>query len=216
MLERQETKERILEAAEKLFSDEGLSKTSLRAITLAAGVNVAAVHYHFGSKLALVRELFARRVEPINAERLRRLSEIEAAHPAGVLPLEPIIESFVEPVLAVMGGVDGARRNLGQLVGRFYGEPDSVLEPFLREQFGEVARRFNVGLARALPELPRPEVAWRLQFIVAVLTHVVLAGHHALDIVPEYPLSNGDETQMRARLVAFLAAGCRSAVQERS
>jgi AcrR family transcriptional regulator len=213
-LERQKTKERILEAAEKLFSDEGLAKTSLRAITLAAGVNVAAVHYHFGSKLALVRELFARRVEPINAERLRRLTEIEAAHPNGPLPLEPVIESFVDPVLALMGGVDGARRHLGQLVGRFFGEPDSVLEPFLREQFGEVARRFSGGLARALPELSRTEVAWRLQFMIAVLTHVVLAGHHALDIVPEYPLANGDEAAMRARLVAFLAAGCRGVAQE--
>jgi AcrR family transcriptional regulator len=215
-LERQETRERILEAAEKLFSGEGLAKTSLRAITLEAGVNVAAVHYHFGSKQALVRELFARRVEPINAERLRRLNAIEAAHPTGDLPLEPILASFIEPVLEVMGGVSGARRNIGQLIGRFYGEPDSVLEPFLREQFGEVARRFSAGLARALPELSRTEVAWRLQFMIAVLTHVVLAGHHALDIVPEYPLENGDEAAMRARLVTFLAAGCRGVAEERT
>ena len=212
MLERVDTKERILEAAEKLFTDEGLAKTSLRAITVAAGVNVAAVHYHFGSKQALVRELFARRVEPINAERLRRLDAIEVARPAGALPLEPIIEAFVVPVLDVLGGVD-ARRNIGQLVGRFYGEPDSVLEPFLREQFGEVARRFIEALARALPALPRAEVAWRLQFIVAVLTHV-LSGHHTLNIVPEYPLAQGDERGMRARLVAFLAAGCRGAAEE--
>ena len=68
-----DTKERILDAAEQLFGEHGPSDTSLRAITAAAGVNLAAVNYHFGSKEKLIEAVLSRRLEP----------EPEAAGPAG-------------------------------------------------------------------------------------------------------------------------------------
>ena len=65
-----DTKERILDSAEKLFADAGFDGTSLRGITAGAGVNLAAVHYYFGSKEALVQAVLARRLEPINRRRI--------------------------------------------------------------------------------------------------------------------------------------------------
>ena len=50
-----ETVERILDAAEQLFAEKGFAETSLRLITSKAGVNLAAVNYHFGSKKALIQ-----------------------------------------------------------------------------------------------------------------------------------------------------------------
>ena len=74
------TKERILDAAEKLFVDNGFSATSLRAIIKEADVNTAAVHYHFGSKEGLVEAVFARRMGDLNRERLDMLAGFQAQH----------------------------------------------------------------------------------------------------------------------------------------
>ena len=73
-----DTKESILDAAEKLFAERGFSGTSLRTITAAARVNLAAVNYHFGSKDALIEAVLARRVRPMNAERVARLDRARA------------------------------------------------------------------------------------------------------------------------------------------
>ena len=65
-----DTRERILCAAEALFMEHGYASTSLRLITARANVNLAAVNYHFGSKQALIREVFERRLGPLNAARV--------------------------------------------------------------------------------------------------------------------------------------------------
>ena len=72
------TPDRILDAAEDLFAAQGIHATSLRSITQLAGVNSAAIHYHFGDKQALVQAIVARRVAPVNRERLKRLESLEA------------------------------------------------------------------------------------------------------------------------------------------
>ena len=59
-----ETVERILDAAEQLFAEKGFAETSLRLITSKAGVNLAAVNYHFGSKKALIQAVFSRFLGP--------------------------------------------------------------------------------------------------------------------------------------------------------
>jgi AcrR family transcriptional regulator len=74
----QDTRERILDVAERLFMARGYEGTSMRMITGEAEVNLAAVNYHFGSKEALLREVFRRRLEWLNRERLRALDELEA------------------------------------------------------------------------------------------------------------------------------------------
>ena len=68
-----DTKERILDAAERLFGRHGIEQSSLRAITAEAGVNLAAVNYHFQSKEVLARAVFARRIGPVNRRRLEML-----------------------------------------------------------------------------------------------------------------------------------------------
>ena len=73
------TKERILDSAERLFAEQGFAGASMRAITTAAGANLAAVNYHFGSKESLIDAVFARRLQPINRERLEWLDRLESA-----------------------------------------------------------------------------------------------------------------------------------------
>src|SRR6476661_10749602 len=79
------TKDRILDAAEALFMEHGFEATSLRALTAAAGVNLAAVNYHFGSKEELFQSVLTRRLDPMNQERIDLLEKVERE--AGGRPL---------------------------------------------------------------------------------------------------------------------------------
>src|SRR5215472_7846744 len=94
-----DTKSRLLGVAERLFADQGFDGVSVRQLTAAAGVNLAAVNYHFGSKEGLLSAIFEQRCRPMNEERLRRLSDC-AEHAHRPPMLEQIIAAFIAPALA--------------------------------------------------------------------------------------------------------------------
>src|SRR6476619_3946953 len=96
-----DTRESLLDAAESLFSEHGIQAASLRAITQQAGANLAAVHYHFGSKEGLVRAVFSRRLEPMNSERLRMLDAADLEREDG-RSLEEVLCAFLAPPLRRM------------------------------------------------------------------------------------------------------------------
>lgn len=204
-MQRADTKIRLLEAAERLFATEGLSRTSLRAITCEAGVNVAAVHYHFGSKDELLVELLRRRIAPMNEERLGRLEAIEERANGGPLPLEPVLRAFIEPAFRFRSEMNG-QDNLGRLIGRLYSEPEEVLDSTLREVFEDVASRFRGAFARALPDLSARDVDWRFQFIVGAVVHTLLGRREHYESNPE----EIPENEIMERLVDFAAAGLRT------
>src|SRR5215831_11647334 len=114
------TKERILNAAERLFSRHGVEATSLRAITAEAGVNLAAVNYHFQSKDALVQAVIASRMAPINERRLALLDACESVALPHPPPISGILEAFLLPVLEAPALHSP---DFGPILGRLYTEP---------------------------------------------------------------------------------------------
>src|SRR3989442_356168 len=122
-----ETRTRILDAAEELFMLHGFEGTSMRLLTSRAGVNLAAVNYHFGSKDALIEALFRRKLDPMNPARIAELERLETearGSPAGrALSPEAIIRAFVGPSLRHMEDATGGGRNFIRLLGRTYTEP---------------------------------------------------------------------------------------------
>ena len=72
-----ETREKILDTAERLIGEQGYAATSLRQIITEAGVNLAAVHYHFGSKEELLDAVVMRKAGPVNEARLAALDLVE-------------------------------------------------------------------------------------------------------------------------------------------
>ncbi len=206
---RKTTQDRLLDAAEELFAVQGIAAVSLRQITSEAGANLAAVHYHFGSKRDLVLAVFKRRIEPINAERLRRLDALQAAADAPVL--EDLLRVFLEPALAF---VAEGPRTFFQLVGRAHAEPDEALKLDLMSNFGEVARRFLDAFCAAVPEVARDEMTWRLHFLVGSMVHLLI-NEVALVVISQGDCDPSDPTgSALERLVAFGAAGLRAPVPE--
>ncbi len=206
-----DAKERILDAAERLFADHGFDATSLRMITAQAGVNLAAVNYHFQSKDALIKAVFARRIGQVNQERLRMLDECETAAGTGPLHLECILRAFAEPVLRAGRKRGGAQAPFARLLGRMYTEPAETVREVLFEQMREIATRFAAAFHRALPGVPQVELLWRINFCVGVLAHS-LAGTGLLQFLSDGQCDPTDVEGMIARIVTFLGAGLRAPV----
>src|SRR5688572_23319083 len=93
------TKTRILDVAEELFAEQGLDRVSIRDITEAAAVNLAAVNYHFGGKFELIAEVFQRRLRPVNEARLVALDLAEKKSASKALKVEAILAAFIQPAI---------------------------------------------------------------------------------------------------------------------
>lgn len=205
-----DTRERILAAAESLFMERGYAATSLRMITAKAGVNLAAVNYHFGSKEALIREVFERRLGPLNSARIACLDRFEAQARGRPLTAEQIMEAIVAPALRVnVDPLSGAAVFL-RLLGRAFSEPAEYMGDILSAQYRQVVVRFKGALVRALPQIPDHELTWRMHFMFGALSYT-MAGNDALKLIATCNLDGADDPEaIIRRLVPFLAAGLRA------
>jgi len=198
------TRESLLDAAEELFAERGIPAASLRAITERAAANLAAVHYHFGSKQGLVRAVFDRRLAPLNRERLALLDRCEAEG-GGV---EEVVRAFVAPIFLMAKEAHASA--FAQMMARAYSEPSEEVREIVASQFSDLVDRFVQALARRLPELPVEEIYWRLLFVAGAMAHTVSCGHLLASYsrgrcavsLPEEAIDH---------LVTFLAAGFRAA-----
>ena len=204
------TKERILDTAERLFAAQGYAATSLRGIIAEAGVNLAAVHYHFHSKEALLEAVIFRRSVPANYERLALLDRFEREAGGNPPPLEKVIEAFVAPTLQMSRDPRSGGMVFMKLLGRLQAEGD-LLPRMITSQFGDVLQRFGSALRAALPDLPKEELFWRLNLALGALAQTLRGGSKNLEIIPDLSLSFNSETALE-RLVAFLSAGFRAPV----
>lgn len=208
-----DTRERILDAAERLFMANGYDGTSMRQITGAADANLAAANYHFGSKEVLMREVFRRRLDWLNAERLRVLDELERK--AGGRPLKPsqIVDGFFGTLLRMAD--DEARGGITflRLLGRTLTEPSDFIRAFLAEEYREVLERYRAALFRALPDVPKAEIVWRFHFMLGATSYAI-AGTDALRLVTDWEIEDADATdrldRLAPRLMSFLLGGLRA------
>ena len=161
------TKDRILDAAEAIFAERGYEAASMRAITGEAGVNLAAGHYHFGSKSGLFRATFERRVHEVNAERLERLDELEASHRDAV-PLELLLDAFLGPPLRYMAARHEGHARFIRLMGRVMSESGEHVKELL-EIFRPVQARFLPAFKRSLPHLSENDVYWRFHLLIGAM-----------------------------------------------
>ena len=204
-----DTRTRILDVAEALFTEQGFEATTLRQITGAAEVNLAAVNYHFGSKEELVREVFRRRLTLLNQQRLQELDRLEAE--AGGRPLKPsrILEAFFGVALKMAADTKGGGRSFMRLLARTYRKPPEFVRGFLAEEYTAVIGRFKAALVNALPGVPGEEILWRFHFMMGAMSYA-LSGTDALHIVAEDALDDSDADALYARLMSFMLGGLRA------
>ena len=204
-----ETPERILAAAERMFAERGYSGVSLRSITRESGVNIAAIHYHFGSKQELLEEIYERRCGPMNRERMRLLGECreERARPP---MLEQLLEAYLRPSLIWPDDPDGARRFL-RLRAVLSHEHEKLATRLVAKHFNKVSRTFAAAFHDALPELSMDEVYWRFQFLLAA-QYYTLSSPDRINILSEGRCDPSDADASLRHMVPFCAAVFRARV----
>ena len=203
-----DTKTRILDAAELLFMEHGFEATSLRQITAAAGVNLAAANYHFGSKEELFQAVLTRRLDPMNQERIERLERIERDAAGKPLSCEKILFAMLIPALRLARDEKRGGKNFLRLLGRAYADPAPFIRSFLSAQYAQMIARYKEAYLLALPHLSRQELTWRLHFVMGALSYT-LAGTDALKLFAQVGAADNDELLLQ-RLAPFLVAGLKA------
>lgn len=162
------TKARILAAGEALFSENGFDAVSLRAIARAAKVQIALIHYHFGSKEGLYKAIWATRYEGLATLRKERLPTIDLARDR-VSALAELVDLFVTPLMAA----PDAHQFL-KIMAHEYADAREPERGIVREFIDPITRQMLEAFRKALPELSAADVGWGYQAMTGVLMmHVV-------------------------------------------
>ena len=199
------TRERILGAAETLFARHGFAGASLRQVTAAANVNLAAVNYHFGSKDNLIEEVFRRRLDELNA---RRVAALEQALAVTQPKLEDVLGAFIRPALELSLDQDGGHAFM-RVLARAFAEHDERLRKFLSDNYGHVLRDFAAAFSGLLPHLGKEELYWRLDFVAGALTYAM--ADFGLIKRPAGVSERSHADKAAEHLIRFAAAGLRAA-----
>jgi AcrR family transcriptional regulator len=204
-----QTRQRIIEVAEMLFATEGYDAVGLRDIVRVAGINSAAVHYHFGTKEALFLHILKLHAEPIAAERMERLAVLRAQGP---LVLSDVIIAFLQPAFAQAAASSSANVNYAQLRARLSTKHEAAVRKLLGEIFDQSSKAFLEVFRECLPGLPETDLFYRFHFLLGTMVYAMANPGRIQD------LSLGganpfDLDEVLSHLVPFVEAGFRARAQ---
>lgn len=165
-------RERVLDAAEDLFSHHGFDGVSVRQVARQAGVDVALLNYYFVSKQGLYDATLGRRTLVLNGIREAALNAAIAAAPDRRPSLEAIICAFIEP-MKTLPIADPAWRNYCRLVAQV--NSSSVLSPMMTAHFDPLILKFIAALRQALPHISDRELYWGYHCLSGALTLTMAA-----------------------------------------
>jgi AcrR family transcriptional regulator len=207
------TKQRLIEAAEMLFADEGFDRVSVRDITNKAGANVAAVNYHFGSREGLVAVVMARYINPVTEERIARLDALERRAAGKPLAIEEILEAFIRPFTTQVRRSELSEKLFFKLMGRMFGQQGCELPPLVENLFITMVTRFHKAFSKALPGLSAEEIWWRMHLMSGSMIHT-MAHSDKVQRMSGGEAGTPTTEQTLSRFIRFAAAGMRQGVAE--
>lgn len=207
-----ETRQRILDAAEELFTEHGINGVSLREIAAKADIRISHLQYHFKTREDLYHEVFKRRILAINEDRLTRLDRIEHGPGFDNAHLEDIVRALVEPMVMRARDTKSGGATYATLLNQVTNEPAEYARRISREFFDPIARITIDAFSKALPGLDVKSLPWTYIFAIGAMTasisrtdRVRLLSDNACD-----PL---DVARTVSLLVPFITGGMR-AVEE--
>jgi AcrR family transcriptional regulator len=201
------TRNRILLAAERLFAEKGVANATLKMVTQEAGVNLAAVNYHYGSKEELAFAVFDDLADRISRRRLALLAERQLANGGKPLRVEEIVFLFVEPYILHEGGRDGAL--LISMILHQRVSPSKTVERIITKYFDKVALKFVQAFSEAIPHLDKPALFWRYWFMVSSIIFAASerGQDHRLLTISGGRADLNDADELVHQLTLFIAGG---------
>jgi AcrR family transcriptional regulator len=199
-----ETRERILKTAEQLFADKGFNRVTLRELTEAAGANLAAVNYYFGSKDQLLIALVRRAARLIRKERQRLLEEATAATGGRAGRVRKVLYALLAPAIVVPADT-GPNSLYGTLIARTRADGPEELIDLLERQTGHL-EPYAQALRTILSDLPPEEIYWRLHFVLNI-EHAVHTELNRLHHLSKGLCDTRDREAILTRIIDFSLPG---------
>lgn len=205
------TKNKILDAAESLFAENGFNGTSLREITSKAEVNLAAVNYHFGSKKELIKAVMSRYMNALSPLLIVALGDIcqQDSKPT----LTEVLTAFIEPLLALNELKENGTSHFLQLLGRGYTDSQGFLRWFLTTQYPEVISLFVNAVQKAYPELSPEEMFWRLHFTMGTVVFTMSSSDALIDIAKNDFDQDYSIAEVIQKVIPYVASGVGASIQ---
>ena len=206
------TYEKLMDCAEKIFAEKGYDKASVREITAAANVNLASIHYHFGSKENLLQELLNRKLEWLNQQRLIALKTLESKSKNKPLKPSQILEAFFGTLLDMLDEKNYGGEMFLRLLSRSTLEPNCLISSISSGKNNAVTEKFRDALFKALPNVPKNEIVWRFHFMVGATSYAISgSGLNKLFVTAEVSEEQSvSKRLLKKRLMSFLLGGLRS------
>ena len=213
MEDKTDSKTRLLDTAERLLAEKGLN-CPVREIVAEAEVNISAINYYFGSKDEMIREVFRRRIEELNADRLGVLENVIESSAKNKLECKDVIFAFLSPAFDIVESDDVRAHSFLKLMGTLHlGGGNPELKRFVIDQFDQVVKRFLEVLQETLPDVPPEKLAIKFYFMVGTMVHAL----HGLDVPDSLGgiLNRYRDSQLLLReLVEFITNGFIAGGQE--
>ncbi len=201
--QRAESIEQILDAAEYLFSKNGLHGVTLRDVAKRVGVHTTLLHYYFEDKQSLFEAVFARRAGVTSGRRMEALEAYEAA--AGDKPtVEGALHAFLDTDLDlyVQGGEPWM--NYAAFCARVSNTPEGAA--LMDVHFDPVVLKLVSILKRALPDYSDEDIFWGYHFVTGSLMNT-LARTGRIDRLSGGLCHSDDFSAVKQRIARFMAAG---------
>jgi AcrR family transcriptional regulator len=201
--QRAESLEQILDAAEYLFSMNGLHGVTLRDVAQRVGVHTTLLHYYFDDKRSLFEAVFARRAGVTSGRRMEALDRYAAQ--AGDHPtVEGALHAFLDTDLDLY--IEGGE--LWKNYAAFCARVSNTLEgaELMDVHFDPVVLKLVSILERALPDTPLEDIFWSYHFVTGSLMNT-LARTGRIDRLSAGLCKSDDFEAVRQRMARFMAAG---------
>lgn len=205
----QSSPDRILDAAEQLFSRRGFYGASLRDIAKQASVQMSLVNYHFGPKEDLFRQVVRRRAdEHANAiaASLQALLDEQERRP---VTIEDVIRALLTPIIdRYIHGGKGWRDYIQLLSRASHQHHDAnFIAPFV-ETYQPIMDRYTNEFLRLFPDSDKTDIFWSIVFLEAALANILLQSTLA-ERVSQGAFTATDLSGVLERMVRFFGAGFR-------
>ena len=199
--------DRILDAAEDLFSKRGFDGVTMREVAILANVDAALAHYYFATKQGLFDAVLERRAELVFSERMEVFDAYEATH-GDKATVEGAVAAFVIPLLERARNGDDGWKNYFRLIALVNNDASHVA-PSIMSYFDPLVHRLITVVKRALPDTREEELFWCFHFLTGALT-LALSRTGRLDRVSGGLCRSDDLASIEPRMVEYCAAGFRS------
>ncbi|HBF31622.1 TetR/AcrR family transcriptional regulator [Rhizobium sp.] len=196
-----QTREKIINAAERLFGSLSFDTVSLRDITNEAGVTLALASYHFGTKENLFSAIITRRADILNCTRRERLNALDIS---GTMSVEAVLDAFIHPLFEQMKSDDEGWKAYLMLLTKL-SMHDRWLH-YLHENFDETANLFIAQLKIILPDAPDEHLTRGFSFVLMLMLQTV-SQNRRLDTLSNNRYSSTDLDASYSSLLMFSLAG---------